>query len=509
MQDNKCSNNHSKFKDFFISKKQKLLFLYFAYNVGYAFIFFLDHSTFYFEHWLFIFIVVYLINTIVISSIKRFKKNIEYMLASTLIAIAFYLSKESNFNLDLLIKASNDLTLSICKLILNVYFYIFIVISILYFIVRYYSEVSFIKEEKEELYEDRIKDKELILNFLKGEDKFNVLGVEEGFGVGKTFVVNQALKDLDATKYEIIKIRCLLLDKEGVYPYIIKQLNRILINNLIFEGHFEKLKASLIKSIDSKYLGLFSLFIKESSIDDIENFKQALFKLNKTIVLVFDDIDRNSNCEKIEKLFSFIDDFSENNIKSLVLFSSSNLKSISPTYSRSYVEKYIHFIMNLTPINLRKTLEQEIEIANLDKKDFFFIIAIFFDNFVYEDHSKKNEELKFYYDFQAITSLKISFNGNAFNFSIRKIKHFIEEVKLYLNSDLVIDRRLIIAYIFCKNFFYEEFYEKIDNIFSSFEETFPIHLKLKESDINLLFEDYDILYNLANHKINHIHEFKL
>ena len=265
---------------------------------------------------------------------------------------------------------------------------------------------------------------------------------------------------LDGSKFEVIKIRCLLLDKEDIYPYIIKQLNRVLIKNLIFTGHFEKLKNSFIKSIDSKYLGgFFNLFIRETNIDDIENFKQAIFRLNKKIILIFEDFDRNSNCEKIEKLFSFIDDFSENNIKSLVLYSSNNLKNINEKYNRNYIEKYIPLTRTLTQLSFRKILEQEIK--GLDKENFHFLISIFArdENIILRDYDRNIKELKFLSDFQKLTSLNMI---SHINWTPRNIKNFVDEVRGYFDKGLKIEKRIIIAFTFLKNLFYEEFYEKID-----------------------------------------------
>ena len=62
-------------------------------------------------------------------------------------------------------------------------------------------------------------------------------------------------------------------------------------------------------------------------------------KLNKNIVIVFDDIDRTNDIKKIEKILSFISDFSSENIKSIVLFSSDNLKKLDERFDRDYLEK--------------------------------------------------------------------------------------------------------------------------------------------------------------------------
>lgn len=336
-----------------------------------------------------------------------------------------------------------------------------------------------------------------IYRFLKYEDNFNVLGIDENFGEGKTFVVNKALKMLEDNKFEVITIRCLLLEKEEIYPYIIKQLNRVLIKNLIFTGHFEKLKNSFIKSVDGKYLGgFFNLFIRETSIDDIENFKQAIFKLNKKIILIFDDFDRNSSCEKIEKLFSFIDDFSENNIKSLVLYSSKNLKNINEKYNRNYIEKYIPLTRSLTQLSFRKILEREIN--GLDKKDFDFLISILEgnENIYSRDFERKEKELKFLSDFQSLTSLDMI---SHIKWTPRNIKIFLKEIKIYFDNKLQIEKRIIIAFTFLKNILYEEFYEEIDESFS-FEKTFPINLKLLKNNIDITLEDLDILNRLVSQK---------
>lgn len=438
--------------------------------------------------------MAYFINLIVILPLSEFFKKIRIWGFFLLISFFFKISLEGISEVGTILK-------NIGNLIINSYFGIFIFFSILYYISRASTEIINKNESIEELYPERKEDKKYIYKFLTVEDRFNVLGIDENFGEGKTFIVNKALEMLDGSKFEVIKIRCLLLDKEDIYPYIIKQLNRVLIKNLIFTGHFEKLKNSFIKSIDSKYLGgFFNLFIRETNIDDIENFKQAIFRLNKKIILIFEDFDRNSNCEKIEKLFSFIDDFSENNIKSLVLYSSNNLKNINEKYNRNYIEKYIPLTRTLTQLSFRKILEQEIK--GLDKENFHFLISIFArdENIILRDYDRNIKELKFLSDFQKLTSLNMI---SHINWTPRNIKNFVDEVRGYFDKGLKIEKRIIIAFTFLKNLFYEEFYEKIDEFFS-FEKTFPINLKLIKNNIDITLEDLDILNKLV-FKIKSIH----
>lgn len=429
--------------------------------------------------------ILYFVSLVVIFPLNNLLKNIKKFIFLIIIFYVFkvYFGEISNIN-DILKNIWN---------IINIYFFTFIILSIFYIWLRTLNEsISNIKN-KNELYIERELDKEFIYKFLTNESEFNVLGINENFGEGKTFLINKVLEDLDSNEYEVINVKCLLLDDKEIYPYIIKQLNRVLIKNLIFMGHFEKLKNSFFRFMDNKYLGfIFNLFIRETSIDDIENFKQAIFKLNKNIVLIFDDFDRNSNCEKINKLFSFIDDFSENNIKSLVLYNSNNLKSINEMYSRHYVEKYIPVTKNLTKLSFKRLIDKEI--INLDKSEFNFLISIFERKINYE---KNMEDFRFLIDFENITSKKIM---AYINWTPRNIKNFLNEVKIYLNdNNLKIEKRIIISYIFLKNVLYEEFYEKIDDNFC-FEEKFPINLILIKDNINIILEDLDVLTRLILQK---------
>ena len=470
----------------FIKCKKKIFLLYFSYILGYTFIFFINNKTLHFEHWIFLVSMVYFINLIVILPLSEFSKKIKIWGFFLLISLFFKISLEGIEIIERILKNTSNL-------IINSYFFIFILLSFLYYLSRVSTEMINKNESIEELYPERKEDKKSIYDFLTVEDKFNVLGIDENFGEGKTFVVNKVLEILDDSKFEVIKIKCLLLEKEEIYPYIIKQLNRVLIKNLIFTGHFEKLKNSFIKSVDGKYLGgFFNLFIRETSIDDIENFKQAIFRLNRKIILIFEDFDRNSNCEKIEKLFSFIDDFSENNIKSLVLYSSDNLKNINKKYNRNYIEKYIPLTRSLTQLSFRRILEREIK--GLDKEDFYFLISIFEGdkNIFSRDFERKKKEFKFVLDFQSLTSLKMI---SHINWTPRNIKNFVDEVRVYFDKGLKIEKRIVIAFTFLKNLLYEEFYEKIDESFS-FEKTFPINLKLLKNNTDITLEDLDILNRL-------------
>lgn len=237
---------------------------------------------------------------------------------------------------------------------------------------------------------------------LKSENQVNILGIDGRFGEGKSFLIDKFIEKVKKERIkevEIIKIRCLLLEKEEVYSYISKQINRVLMKNFIFTGRAEKIKTSLIEGIDEKFFGVLkSLLIKETIIDDIDNFKKAIFQLEKTIIIIFDDIDRVEDTEKIDKILAFISDFSDGNIKTLVLYHGNNLKKINKKYDRNYIEKYIPLVRELTTIHFIRTLKKEISEQELNEEDFRFLFSIEDSpHLLYEDYNLRTKELKFKY----------------------------------------------------------------------------------------------------------------
>ena len=372
------------------------------------------------------------------------------------------------------------------------------ILPILFFTIR----VSFKKIKKESdkniLYSEREGDGNKICDFINNKNvDFNVLGINGYFGDGKTFLIDNVSQKLEKN-IEVIKIRCLLLEKEEIYSYISKQINKVLIKNFIFTGYSEKVKTSLIKGIDYNFFGgVTNLLIRESSNDDIENFKKAILHLEKKLVIIFDDIDRVDDPEKIDKILSFVSDFSDNNIRILLLYNLKNLIKINQKYTKNYIEKYIPIMMDITKIDCFDLIEYEIKNRNLNQKDFrFLFVSKKLENNLYYNDPKDTgrlSELKFRTDFRKLSLSNYDFNyfGNP-----RIVKNFFNETLYTINHNrFKIEERIIIAYTFLKHFYYEEFYEKIETDFS-FKESYPIKLELENTDIILTLEEFDIIRDL-------------
>ncbi|WP_336016956.1 AAA family ATPase [Fusobacterium polymorphum] len=376
------------------------------------------------------------------------------------------------------------------------------------------------KEEAEEkTYSERQDDVDYIIDFIQNDKNKNIftLGIDSNYGTGKTFIVEKVSEELSSNKYEIIKIRCLLLEKEEVYYYIIEEIKKVLAKNLIFISNLKKFHKSILKIFDSKFLGGISDFLSYNLVtDDIDNLKAIIRKLNKNIIIIFDDIDRTNDVEKIEKILSFISDFSSKNIKSIVLFSSDNLKKLDERFDRDYLEKYIPLIREITKIPFIKLLKKEIkdreEALNkidLNEEDFKFLY-IFKEtdyNIYPNDEIKKRKEFSFIrnifsmFNFYEIDILDTITKNKEI--TPRQIKNFMEEVIglcNYKKLNKKIERRIINAYVFLKYIFYDEFYKRIDSE-TSFYELFPIEIEF-QNEIILNLDEIDLIKNLINKKNN-------
>ena len=483
--------------------KKNLFLVLIIYISSYIFNYIYTNKTLHFLDWyylvtiLFIFLWYYVVD-------KKSKKNILilYGISTFLFFLIKILNNVQIFMSDIndFIKRINNWNTYLIFGTIGIYFLILIVIKI-------FKKTESIEKTDEKLYKNREKDKEFILDFLTNNDNKNIytLGIDSEYGTGKTFIVEKTIEELDYKKFEIIKIRCMLLEKEEIYSYILKKIRKILSKNSIFTVSFEKLSNTFLKTIDNKFFGGISELLSQNIIiDEIDYFKEVIEKLDKTIILVFDDIDRVNDTEKIERILSFISDFSIKNIKILVLFNSQNLKNIDEKYNRNYLEKYIPVTRKITNIPFIELLKKEITSNNLDEEDFKFLYIIEKkDIYIYpKEYQKMRDVFQFNYDFEILVKGKIKIS--SLEFSPRMIKNFIEEVSnfLKLNSEWKIEKRLLIAYVFLKNLCYDKFYEKIENTSKSFVETFPIKLNFESENIDLTLEDLDLLKNIVKNKSN-------
>ncbi|WP_336184532.1 hypothetical protein [Fusobacterium polymorphum] len=129
-----------------------------------------------------------------------------------------------------------------------------------------------------------------------------------------------------------------------------------------------------------------------------------------------------------------------------------------------------------------------------------YIIEKLYYSVYFNNSEKEEKEFKFINDLNYLLNISDVTIKNK-KITPRLIKNFIEEtIELFKNKSLSkkLEKRILIAYIFLKNFFYEEFYEKLNNK-DSFYALFPIEIEFQDGII-LNLDEIDLIKNLINKK---------
>lgn len=478
--------------------RKLILGIFFTYTIVYIAEYIHLNKVLHFLDYYYLLTLIFCIYIFIISGIYSIKKPIFYFLIISMILL-FIKKINMNIYIEFFIEKSNCL--------LQILFLLNLILSFTNTILnnRIFKKN---KMSNKEIFPEREADIEYVLNFIENKDNKNIttLGIDSKFGTGKTFIVEKILERLNTEEYEQIKVRCLLLEKEEVYYYIIEKIKKILSKNLIFISNLKKFHKSILKIFDNKFLGGLNDFLSDSlKTDDIDNLKDIIRKLKKTIIIIFDDIDRTQDIEKIEKILSFISDFSIKNVKILVLFSLNNLKKIDKRFNRDYVEKYIPLVREITKISFVNLLKNKIKKRNLNEEDFKFLYIFEQKDFMIypDDEEKQKKEFKFARNIYSLLGIyDISIKEKEI--TPRQVENFMEEVielLKYKNFNINIEKRILITYVFLKHVFYEEFYETLANSETSFFELFPIEIKFQDGII-LTLDELDLIQNLINKKAN-------
>ncbi|WP_185819871.1 P-loop NTPase fold protein [Salibacterium salarium] len=335
------------------------------------------------------------------------------------------------------------------------------------------------------------------LNVLESRlSTFPIIGLNGRWGTGKTFLVNKLRERLE-DKYEIIEIDLLTCNLNEFQLTLIKELEKVMYRNRIISKHSYKLKSFFDNGSLVPTLKNFQHFIVSENTtyaETIKGFKQDLNKLQKDIIIVYEDIDRIAKEDVIKQIFSTSEKLADNNVKIIYQYDENQLKSFG--FSSMFIEKYIPFRMNITEINFFEIVDfeltQQFQQNVLEINDFEFLKT-------YALQQRFNillDEFKFDMD------INMTFK----NMSIRKVENFLDESisTIKQKPHLSEFKRMVISFFITKHFF-ESVYEEMGIENGLLENVqFEIHStsynigeilakykkdELKKADIETIFND--------------------
>ena len=247
---------------------------------------------------------------------------------------------------------------------------------------------------RDDLYAERLSAFDAISEYLENH---SVIGIDSPYGNGKSTVV-EALRT-QKKGWEFITIGILSTTIENVEFCIIRELNRKLESYGIFSNPISKIKSFF--SHDFAFCVGDLLFESLSYEAQIKDFVDDIRSLKKTIVLNFEDIDRITDKEHLNKIFSICDSLlkfesmiealpEKRYIKVIYQCSIDSLKELFEEENRDerYIEKYIPHFISLQELNsgfFRRVIKSNPEkYENISNIEFVFLDSVYRDSYFQE-----------------------------------------------------------------------------------------------------------------------------
>lgn len=238
---------------------------------------------------------------------------------------------------------------------------------------------------------------------------------------------------------------------------------------------------------NNTFHGFGNLFSKNSSYTEIfRELIQDVEKLERPVLITFEDIDRIQEKETIYKIFAISELLTSesNRIKILFQYDENRLLEILQE-EKKYIEKYVPYKVELTPISFRRALK--VLLSNGKKQNKYLNISK-------EDLDFLTQDISLNHHISKAFGINWSFSITM-NFSIRTIILFLDELeKLTEKKSIYLEnKRIVISFLYIKHFLPDEYNE------ISFETRFidSCNFEYDEKKYNI-FEFMDFCANEKN-----------
>ncbi len=433
-------------------------------------------------------IVAELLSVVFIYSIQNLSSRF-YLFVVSLISCIFILSYSIKKNEKLFLYGSIFLFLNLifCYLIkknpnikqnsatvITILFFLYAIFLVLIFLLSILS----VKNKKENNFEDkpcnlfpeRQYDLGRIESLLKNH---NLIGVNADWGSGKSFLFNM-LEEEAKNDYYFICVNVLSMKIDKIESFLLNELSILLEKNRIFSLASGKikglLKQSFFHSLEETFFGT------NSYNEQIEKLKKEISKVEKPVVITFEDMDRIADEEIIHKVFALADALKSDGIKIIFQYEEKKLLEILKV-EKIYLEKYLQHTIELTSISFERMIRfllKNNKYSNLSEKDFEFLRI----------------SIRVPFDLKKFLGIDYEFTLHEYGFTIRKFELFLEDIEREIQiksfETLKDYKKKIIVFNFIKHFDFE-LYERISDDESFIQECTFIY-KEKEYAITQLIK---------------------
>lgn len=313
------------------------------------------------------------------------------------------------------------------------------------------------------LFRERKYDMERVCYFIQ---KVPIVGMDAPWGDGKSFLVNMIYQEEKMQKkFVFIQIDLLTCDLNEIENILLEEIERVLQSNGLYSFHGRK-EGRLFKnfSLSNIFYNVLREDEKEVSSTFV-GFEKDVQRLDKDILIVFEDIDRIRDKDVVRNIFAISEKIAGRKIHILFQYELHNLP-----WDKEFLEKYIPYEVYLTELSFERIVSELWEkcglkkITNLKIEDVKYIMIFGTSNVVLNEI----EELK-----------KLSIRLQARRVSIRRVELYLKELYLiwemnerFQNGDSV---KWLAKILFIKHFLYEQM--ELIKMGESLAESLLLHYK--------------------------------
>lgn len=203
------------------------------------------------------------------------------------------------------------------------------------------------KNAQENLFRERTYDMERLCSFIQ---EVPIVGMDAPWGDGKSFLVNMIYQNWEMKKrFMFIQIDLLTCDLNEIESILLGEIERALQNNGIYSFHGRKTE-KLFK--DFSLSNVFYNVLQEEGegvSSTFIGFEKDVKRLDKDILIVFEDIDRIKDPDIIRKIFAIAEKLAGDKIHILYQYEYTNLP-----WNKEFLEKYIPYEVAVTELSFER-----------------------------------------------------------------------------------------------------------------------------------------------------------
>ena len=468
---------------------------------------------------LFIFINYYFYKKIVIIIRKTYVNRINYYLSIILIFLTFF--NIENFkeiikiiNQNIKNNFNQEIFLEIKKYFYTFsYFYLFyfiLFIGIIFLLTSIYNIFKNrkinkkVKENNREikLLSFREKEKDKLISMIENKKISSIL-IEAEIGNGKTTLINSLFKDLQTEEIIYLKLP-LVKSIDELKRNLFLELQKIFLKNDL-DNQFLN---AFLDNVSAFKLGFLEINFgrKENMWNTIQKLQKTLKELNKNMIIVLDDIERENDTNKIYESILFLGELSEHfkdtKTTTLLLAQHSYLEDKLKEINKDtlYLEKYYKYKFKLNEPTASEFPDEDYKLLieeAISTSPNLSIDKNFKDDFI----NSIIENIIFFFTANEIVFNKE--NSNYIKINIRALEKSIKKI-VYLYTFYKESYITYSIFLYC--ILMENFYIFLENYILEMSKEVNTSVKNIKEYILRAFSNFSLIYYSENNAYNICHD---